>query len=1582
MEDTVVIAGDKKIGDRQLDLIIHRFLQVFNAAGGRRKRFVFDISQVQWISNQELLVLTGLFRYLYNSGIDFHVKFRSNQAQAESDVRRASQFIEIWEVWKIYKVIPEQEFGKYFDIDGRFIDALKTRFRIQSSHQDIYDRYGVTPFLELQRIQNYEDRLIVDQINAIYRLSEATNQVLRTHNCFVPIQNQTLGAIVTKELYENFLDHFSKSIFQADRDCAFMSISLHRKLPDDRHDAQKLQRLLKLNFEEEQLAEVKPFFVSTERQAFVNQSLLELSFLDFGEGIPVTLGSAYENDTNPGEFSALHHKQNLDTRILEYAFRFDSSQYPIHQRYSEELVLPRGLFDVLTIVKRFEGLLVARSNYGKVAFDFSANKDFKQSVVYFGDQNLFFPGTLISICLPERTIQKPFDSSKIKPIGNIVTETFVKRERKYLSVYRILSKLRSENLQKQELYDELLDVLSRELKQTNDQKEFLFYLDFEGYEIDKRISKKIIYYLISDYRVNFMTSVIIINPPHRDYLDHIQKELLALGDIDRQFKVHPTPFVYLNHDETSVSVYWLGVYSQRDVTKLNDLLLKEHDLRRSDFERPDDVVGNSNFYDVHGNLYSVINSAEIVNVYKSRISESRTLQVEELLGKYVRCVPGAIYLCNGNYYQEKYVQLFDALSNHEEREFLVRALYQSIVEKLGDTDDLKFLCITASSQKILDLLVNLGFVAPGSAISLDSYLGFIDEPQFEKGIVRDDRVVLVCDVVSTGYMIHQVQKGLDIRGALLAHVAVLVNAVDPTFAVDGIQYTDIAGNVSSLMQLPIPKVRRADIRGRLVDGSLRVIRINPFTNTPITDSIKNSNYDNSVLLSNREFVDIITPGDVKAGYFIFNNLIHPYFFDTESILKNDATAFRLLDTVFRRVDPALLERTEVIFYPKNSGIKFLNMKILTDQVLRNQRIKILELERFPTSEGWRFPHPPEFMKQVSEGKTVFILDDGSCTGDSIVQMIDEVAFLNVSEIVVLTLIGRVNNHKREFFSRIESISNASGGRINLKVLFGSHWNIPTYYVEESPVMREKRWLEDLCGFANTPFRIRDIANQVLHELKPKLVSGEGNQHLLKKRDGESIVSDLVIPREEIGKITSYRFYDEHFNFFNDVIAQYESDTRTNDRYRTIELICAVFLHEPYLFSRFKNVLPDLVDKLEEFVFALTIGNPKRGNRRIEKDGLYYDWKNKDIVHLFFIVFRDTRLIEVLNTDTLTGLIKRFGKSIGDLNYIFFKLIRYMPLRKEVITEKKYSGKIIRLIEGVRERVGDSKAQNQMKIVTSFLATLPFREDDFEAHLSRIKNNYVKLRADEFHNEYIFNDKQVVSGQLALLIKNRKNSVGFDEELKIIRSSWAPISVFVEDLLRFSRLYPGFFLPVREKTSGDFVSGISTLGETHNRLQHIFLSDDVGNVEDAPALLDKLFEDYIMEESPYFKVFNNISTPSVKDVLEEFVDGDESGVAIELSCAKDCSIDFPLYFFRELVIKEIFSNLRHANRAERVHIVCDKKLGILFIEVTNSSGNSFDLQGGGKGIERLKRLNAFPISTAFEVSRLGELFIQNFQFRAI
>lgn len=1577
-ESTKIIKFGTKVGEQKIDEILNSFCRYFTKDTEKDNNYKFDFSDVEWIDNQGILVVTGLLKYLVELEVPFKFNFLKDGSSEFTDKRKAKQFVEVWEIWKIYQISPNLQYDKYFDIDGNFIEGLKKRFKIKIANQEIYDRYGVTPFLALNKIEKYEDRKIGEMLSNIYKLNDATNDILIKNDCYLPFENETISSIITKELYENFLDHFKNSIFINKNDYAFMSLSLKRKMNATK-DKGKVQFVLKQNFEEESIPELKDFYYNSSKSEYKNQSLLQISFLDFGQGIPNTLSESYGNSTNKS-FSSDLTSRNLDTKILEYAFMPNSSQHKVYERYLSAFIVPRGLFDLISIVKRFEGLLVARSNHGKIAFDFSENKSFSNSIRNFGDNKNFFPGTLISIYIPERNLQNKFDYSSIKPSVEEPIFNFKTNNNKYISLFEIQKKLKTSYSLKEDVYNNLFKNLVNEF---TDSQEFLIYVDFKGYEIDERITKKIIYFLCSDYGINSSKNIIVINPPPVQFLENIKDEIANLSSIEKKFTLHPTPFVSINLNKDNLEIFWLGVYSDRDIEKLNTLLYESHNLSYVDFENPDDVVGHINKYDKHGNLISIINSSQIINFYKEKILQSRNHELETLISPNIKKEEGSIFLCNGNYYQYEYLQLFDILNNKDTLDYLSNELFQELTNTIDEIESYIFIGITASSHKILQSFINNNQILSNKCVLLNNYFSFEKEDKFENSISHGDKIILICDVISTGFMVEKLETQLNNLGATLYRIGVLIDAIDQQF--DDKDYSKIKDKLTTIYPYKLEKLKRNDISSLLHKKKLKVIRINPFTNTPITQSISDTNYTNSVLLENNEFIELLDPKDIHVGYFSFNNLIHPYFFDMSNILKDSQSSQNLLKTLFFKLnEKESLKELDVIFYPKDSGIKNLNFDYLKNDVLKNQYVDFHELERFSTDDGWKFSHPPQYLIDKYQSKTSLILDDGSCSGESIIQMIDEVAFLGVKKIYVLSIIGRVSEHKREFLSRINSISN-SQDNIEIKIFFGSHWHIPTYYNSKSPVTSERHSLNNLLQFPNTPQNIKSIASLVLDEIKAKDISEGNNTYLIKSRSGDDVFQELIILRNEIGKLTEFRFYKEYFSEFDDFISLYESRSssiRGEFPYQFVEIFCGVLIHEPYLFEKIKMVVPDIVDKIKEFVIKLfwtdTIVN---------RDQLYYLWNNKNLFHLIFIVFKNKELFDILNVENFMDLINKYVKSNSDLNYILFKLSFYLPIQHSNNQRFDYSGRLKLLINKLIEKGTIEEDHTRiLKRFRSFSNSL-LSSNDYDSNLAKVKHNYAKITDDKYHNDAISAHIDTLLVQLDVIAQEYKTEV----EKSIIKA-WDSISPFIDALLNLSNAHPEFFLPFGSSLIAEMETNEKSLRNQYGLLSDmIYELNATSNFEEIKNLANGISNNFISSDSYVYKIFHNIIT---NDFLSEFgnfkksIENEYPTAVIYVNEYENIglNIDIPKRLLLDGIFDQIAKNFRHADLSSPILLELDINFisTIITLKIENKCLSSkFSEHGGGSGLQQLNDLNTFPGSLVnYKYSNETGVFIQEISLKKI
>lgn len=1539
----MVFKFDRKFTEKDIDAFTNKIYN--NLTKHPADHYVFDLTQVEWISNQELLLFTAFLKYFIEKSIVFQVLLWDEGISIEMvKPRVAKQIIEIWEVWQIWKVIPVEKYTSVFRINNASIRTLKDLHGYNGTRQKIYSRYGITPFLLLEKISNYDDRKVDRALASLYALNDAMKEIIRYYDCEHPFINNTLSSIITRELYENFLDHFSSCFFNTEKNWAFMSLSLKGKLNEERYDKSSIQKKLRENFEEEEIVQSKGFFFDTQKNEYKNQSYIQFSFLDFGEGIVTTIRDEYLK-SNPSETLFAD-----ESKILRYAFNYDSSRRPIIDNIGRRnIYIPRGLFDVLNIVKRYEGLIVVRSNKGKILYDFSGGNDFEKGITSFGDDS-FFPGTLITLYLPAFKSDKAFDRSAIKP-------TYEKHEYKssvksYLNLYHIVNQVKREKI---DFYSNLLSQIKDEIKKGN-QEERITYFSFKGYENEKKITNKIIYFLLSDYDINLRNNVIVIHPPNKEIIDEINIEILNLNSLIKNYKIHPLPLIYYDPSKEDIMIQWLGVYDLNDRNKLEDLLFEQFSIAKSDLNEPNNVVGHINYFDDFGNLNSLLPSRnQLIKFYKGEYKVCDDLVVKKIILEN-RCIEekslNKLYLCNGNYYQFEYIQLIKLLNNSKDADLVSEILFRRVSEVIETTPLFyNYIGITSSSHKILNSLVNQGFLDEKQILLLDNYISFDNDVQFRK-IRKDTKYILICDIIATGFLTTRLIRKLVDKDSELVYVAVIIDTIDDSFENSKEFRTVYNSKLISLYKYPIEKFRREDICIKEHLLSKEVIRVNPFTNIPITLSIAETNPGN-ILLSCEDFLNYVEDTHIKVGYLKYYNLIHPYFFDMYFILNN--TSF--LKSVFDKIK--LSTDYLQVFYPEDSTVRMLNYEYLKNTILNDHSIEIYELERFNTTEGWKFPHTANYYNNKIKNKSILIIDDESCSGDSLIQMLDEISFIEIKEVTVLCLVGRVNDQKREFFSKLSQMQTTNHKKFSLRIFFGTHLHILTYPLDDNPNTGEINWLSELIRLSNTPENLRKIARKILAALKPKERDDFVDYKYLptyKQTDFQIPKKELIKVRDEVGKVIGYRFYKESFDYFNFLIRKYEGSSK-EDRNKEIELLCATFLYEPYLYDKLKQVLPDIVDKLEEFVDALIFGNPKRQNRKINiETELSYKWDKKDIIHLFFIVFKGESLYTKLSSiNSLKSLIAFLNGVNFGINYFLYKLLHYFPLNKKQLTEKR-SGIFLNLFDIIlQDNLVDIDSLKEIKIFRSFIATLPSNED-FYSRLSTISENYRKLIHAKLHKESILVNYDIMLVDLAVTT-NHFNEINKSK----LQENWDEISRFIEAILSFSGSFPAFFLTKLTLLEGSTDHCLRSIhGKLNEAINNLNKESDFENLK---YLLVKFKERFLQTESDVFKIFNKIST---NDVVAKFSNALVQHLSVDDFVLNDCvgesiTIDFPDFFFHEIVLTEIIGNFRHRDKSKKIEIeVLTNKddSNYISLEIRNHISSEFT-HGGGNGLNILQRLNKFP-----------------------
>jgi len=1576
IRETIEITIPKKFSEKQIGEFMTKFWNEYSKLTPKDK-FYFDFTQTEWIANQNLLLLSGLIKYLYKLDIDFKIKLFPDDLNLTTP-RQATQICQLWDIWKLYLIFDEEKhFDKYIiDFENSKIPYLYKTFGVKTNF-NLFDRFSVIPFISLNYIENHSFENTNAQLKPVYTLNRVIHQELENCKCKHPFTKRTISAIITRELYDNFLDHFENSFFQSSQNWAFMSVSLKRNRKEDN------QSLFRTNFEEEEIKEAKSFFYNSKNGKYNNDNLIQFSFIDFGSGIVRTLTDQYKKENNISETDLF--TQIDDNKVLEYAFRHNTSKNPISKKWDKDQFITRGLFDLVSIVKRYNGLLIVRSNKGKILYNFSGTDKIRDAFSTFDkEKEEYFPGTYVSIYIPALR-SEDFDESVIE-----IESDKTKKQYKKSKNINIFSEISELNTSKN--YNQLFERLTKKLK-SNEDDDCLTYISFWGIK-DENIIRKIILFLAGNIEINQYNRIVIVYPPDKEIIQNINNEISTLnirGEILDDFKIHPIPCIYYDIEKKDVFLEWIGITNESDKEKLNVLLYDEYSLAKSDLKEPYKAIGNTNIIDKYDNFSAKLPIAKTLLLYYEKY---KSAIIQEAIEKFDCKKTAGLYLCNGNYYQEEFLQLTDILNDKGYRDaislFLLEEIKLSHIDIQDFRKEIKFIAVTASSHKILDALIRQKdeneqtLIDKRNCIFLDSYLNFEDEIQNK--LISGSKYVLICDALATGRLTKRLDDIIKKNQSELIAVAVIANTLDPNFE----DYTYFenefikTNRFIALSQYPITKTQRNKLTDK--QKSKPLIRINPYTNIPITFSDETT-FKESILLSNEEFLECIDNEDIEIRFKLFNNLIHPYFLKTAQILQKEYEKIynrQYEKSIVKKIVDKVKEKernlAKYIFYPKNSDIKYLkleNLQVESSEIFGEGGFKYYELERYNPGNGWKFPHTTDFFKKEIDkddlNKDVLILDDGSCSGDSLYQMINELSYYLPNKIIVISIIGRVEDHKREFFSKIKFIQakddrEKSGIKdIEVKIYFGTHWHIPTFYQGENPYKEELQWLNTIIKIQNTPDRIRKFAKNIKNEIQP---AEKGNDYkYFPKTQDETIETkkEILKIRNEIGKIVGFRFYKENFDWFNDFISKIENtDFTSKEINKGIEHFLMCLVYEPYLYKKIAQIIPEIRNLLERFIDAFIFKGLDIS------ENLNYKWDKTDIVHLYFIAHTEERLAKNLTIENFVLLKDFVGYTKFD--YILFKLLCYCPINNDKYTE--VFTKIIRTINEFQQRNKTDSINKKINLFKHFVQSISSVET-FNETINFLRDEYAKISSTApEHKESVKAKLDSAATNLDTYIKNIDNTdTTISREIRNIpleiKEDLSPALEIVGKILSLSKNYPAYF----SKYITYFEQNDNSL-----RNRYDYLSDYIENIEslekdDLEKMLKFIREikDRFCTESsssysalaPYH-IFSNPETfefvKKISDYITDFK-SNNSNYNIQLSDTENLyniTGIFPQYILETIVLSNLFNNLKeYADNTKPITIDVKKQDNSLTMEITNSIANTPTKKGSFLGTHLISNLNDCP-----------------------
>ncbi|MDD2634539.1 MAG: hypothetical protein PHW82_03470 [Bacteroidales bacterium] len=1626
----------QKFGTKHLDLFSHLFYKFLK----KKKNFNFDLSNLTWIAHEELVYLSAIFDQLYQNGILFRIKFKKDNPTN----RQIRTTIYFWENWQVFSFIDrkdilsqiDQYFDlsdiyseetkktlqiffnqtddsidqfienismqisknldleksglQYFDIDIEYILEIK-KIIFETNDIDLENNlHKITPFVKLNIPSgDLDEHLISANLNKIYALDDKTQDLLESHSSDTPFLNRTLSSIISKELYENAIEHAYKTKHVKNPSC-YLSVTLRNKIYEGgTWDSEDIDSFNKMNFNNEAIKESESFY--KDGDYFKNQSLLQFTFLDFGSGVPQSL------EVQAKKFGDYYN----DTDILEYAFNYTSSRFPLSQKYLDKNSIPRGLFDVITIVKRYNGLITVRSNYGKLIYDFSTSDKIEECVIKYDETNSkFFNGTVITILIPEnnygielKTIKPQYlvDASDKTPYFLSILD--LQKD----AIKKIKPNGKNELLKKQ-LYNETLDCLSSFFDKKQNEHCTIF-IDFIGCHLDSQVSKKILFFLASDYRINENTNAIIFNPPSRELIIEVQLEILNSPKEKQNLIFHPIPCLFQNKLETEV--IWIGISEKIVYEKLNNVFHSLlHNESLSDFESENSILESGLFhYDENGNIKSLVGIIDDQNIFgiaeRARLFEENT-----------------VYLCSGNYYQYEYIELLEQLYDFDDSLRITNLLHKTIELQTSNFYEgvTHFLAITLSSQLIASSFISQldkDISEKIDLIKLSNYHSYHLEDEFIQGINDGDRVIVICDVISTGYLITSLKEKIASKGAKLNGV---ISVFDTRSKANKgsikIFYEEDIPTIS-LKNIPIDKYRRNEIANI---SKKKIIRINPVTNTQITLEENKSELQETVLLNESDFLSIIDfPKDyIKIGYFKYNKLFHPYFFETHKLFSSP-NGTKLLKTLIGKIKSRIKLNFDFIFFPIFSGAEVVNSSLYKIEVFNNHNIEIIPLARFNTPVGWRFTFPPKFLNSKTINSDILILDDGSCTGATIIQMIGEVSFLDVNSITLLSVIGRTDDYLREFYSRIKMVKvkhlsddlstlfatktkKHDDNKVPLDIFFGSQWHIPTYSIgSDFPFLNEQKQLNYLLNLDNLPSVLSKYVNRRLKKLLlTNTVDGDNLNYIPTDSTNKIPIIDLLLTRNQLGKINGYRFYKDYFDAFNDYVNDFYNKSDNDSILKQTELYLSVLLHEPYIIQSIQDFLPDVFEIL--LTITQTIITNYDNSEKPNFSSLNLNWERASLVSIY-LNLRKNKVREVLSSENLNSLLSFISqdKTSNSSRIFLMYILNYVPMSKAELAKQEDGifclKEITNYINKENIKIGH-KVYSNLKLFKSFLNTIPYLDRDLVS-----KRACLDKMVQFFNEEKSIRTHDSIERQLGI-IKTQSNLIPLSEDLfanesKVneIKEAWKIISSRMEQFQRYSSRLIGFFEVYK--------NGIINQDLFHSDSNLLKINKDISEIIENDKIVDnwsiihkhtknKLLPNFFSEKAFIYKLFLNFDTQEVVSLWNDVMNDRIKKMKVENTKAEikkinSLTISFPLLYLKEVVFSEIRKNFRYSDINKPINIkwlVNDNKLEL---QIKNDLGEG-GKKGGNNGFQNFDLLTRILDFEFFEPRIEDGKFIQKYKFK--
>ena len=1298
----MIIGIGEKLTSTNLSLIVDKYWNLSH----QTKSVTFDFSDTEWVSNAEVIFLVGWINDLVKSKVTVEIQLPKNNGIGNAERKKY--------------------FQKKLLLDWNLKDNIDSNVRIHdggiSTHGFIWE--SINDLIRMP-IKEYSVDTFDMSFERLYHDCNLEKFTLNTRRLtsLSHLESELLNYAITKELYSNVIIH---SLLAKESSC-YYSFSINKKISEIKVNRWNLEQRQK------ELSKLeKSFFLDSDK--FRNIDFVEINFQDFGIGISESLREKYHRDKDLlevlfAEEMNIHYLTNEDSQILHYALLLFTSKYEVDRRFEVHDFIPRGLYILLELVAKYQGYLEIFSGTGAISISYYKGSK-KIHFARKGSAKLIFPGTRIRIVFPSKESMVILKSSEFPKVYNHTINTITT-----INLLELLSTTKfnfqpDNSLKDIEKRTSLLSLFFESVskKLLLLKRNSIVILDFAG--LNRRtedILLKLLFFLTHS-PVNTSYRLIIVN-----ILAKQLNSVINLSKKVRSSKglfIYPIPIIYPN-----LEIDWIGIEDTIIKNELNDIWKQETDYSKfiaiPNLERyasnTIEIVPHENGYNVSVRLPSFLDIVtELQDFFRSftlnEISQTlikyRNLQDDKHnYNNILRKKEGYVYLTSHGIIQNEYLSFNNKLYRSEYARLLVTHLvFQNYARK--DFQDLsnvtKILSITLSSQfiacEIQNIVKELFAENKAELIALSNYYEFYKEKRFND-IRRGDKVLVINDIISTGRLTETIFDSLERIEADPVACLVLVDS-----RADDKTYSRFKYPIIALTSFKIERFEK-------IPPGKKILWINPILNEPVT--LKNEKHEINSLMSPEIFLNYVSEDDVVVGNIKSNAFYLTYYLKTDVLIKREfskrgdslfCTLFQLLkekkrknnakeisilsrglNVVMANVDSANKKNkiktiikqlnsisddelffdysVDLICYPFLSNIQEIDNDIeaFKDSGLSSITPDVFPIPRVLTEKGWRFTFPPKFLNILTEklNPSVLILDDGSSTGNTIMQMIDSIAFLNVKSIDVLSIFGRLEDFQKELFSRLKSIR-AKKSVIPLNVFFGVHMNLPVLTESENPFTEEAKEIDELLTKLGA--NIDENFSDYLYKRKKNLLETTNPKDEYFSHPVWENVSKkkMLIFRHKIGKFDSFRLYSE------DILNEGSFEFWRKDRISILTLLSVLNL-EPNLFKVIKRLIPpDSMQVLVDFCFDLLESE--------SVNDMQLDFLTKSVFYLNTESFLKAK--EMLR---LSGLFKLKNANVGAYHYFNLQLLLVaFEVRniEDVVAKKGALSNIFEFINNIKSNDND------------------------------------------------------------------------------------------------------------------------------------------------------------------------------------------------------------------------------------------------------------------------------------------------------